>query len=302
MAKVADPSTNLPRPVKTYHKKVYDRIAPKNAGFDGKGKTVLVSGGAAGIGLAISKAYAEAGASRVVIVSRSASTQTEARNLLEPAYPKTLFEFYQGSITNTTWMTSILETAGSIDVLVLNAARNHKQLGGSPSSVDPSEVQDIFETNVVAPFDILTTYLRLPKPAASQKTVISIGSSAAHMVVPGLVGYGPSKAAFTQVMQHLASEQGPDGVKMYSVHPGGHYTPMTRNAGMTEDSFDFDDIDLPAHFCLWLSSPEATFLHGRMVWAHWDVDELVELKPTILQEPNFLTIGLINEPKKANAD
>lgn len=33
-------------------------------------------------------------------------------------------------------------------------------------------------------------------------------------------------------------------------------------------------VQLPAHFLLWMSSPEASFLNGRSVWANWDVDEL----------------------------
>jgi len=46
---------------------------------------------------------------------------------------------------------------------------------------------------------------------------------------------------------------------------------------------------LPGNFCVWLASPEAAFLHGRFVWANWDVDELkaraeeVENKPQELQ-------------------
>lgn len=33
-------------------------------------------------------------------------------------------------------------------------------------------------------------------------------------------------------------------------------------------------VALPAHFHVWLASPEAEFLKGRFVWVNWDVDEL----------------------------
>jgi hypothetical protein len=33
-------------------------------------------------------------------------------------------------------------------------------------------------------------------------------------------------------------------------------------------------VSLPANFAVWLASPEARFLTGKMVWAHWDVDEM----------------------------
>lgn len=61
--------SSVPRPTKTYHTQPYDRIL--NHKFNGTGKTVLVTGGASGIGLAISRAFAETGV-RVAIVSRSA--------------------------------------------------------------------------------------------------------------------------------------------------------------------------------------------------------------------------------------
>jgi hypothetical protein len=34
------------------------------------------------------------------------------------------------------------------------------------------------------------------------------------------------------------------------------------------------EVDLPAHFLVWLASHEAEFVKGKFVWANWDVDEL----------------------------
>lgn len=39
--------------------------------------------------------------------------------------------------------------------------------------------------------------------------------------------------------------------------------------------------DLPAHFAVWLTSSEASFLKGKFVWAHWDVEELIARKEEI---------------------
>ena len=52
---------------------------------------------------------------------------------------------------------------------------------------------------------------------------------------------------------------------------------------------------LPAHFVLWLSSPEAAFLRGKFVWANWDVDELKSVKEKI-QESSLLTVGVEGWP------
>lgn len=56
---------------------------------------------------------------------------------------------------------------------------------------------------------------------------------------------------------------------------------------------DWEDIKMPAHFAVWLASREADFLHGKFVWAHWDVDEMMETLPQRLaKEPNCLQFGL----------
>lgn len=51
-------------------------------------------------------------------------------------------------------------------------------------------------------------------------------------------------------------------------------------------------VELPADFCVWLSTSQADFLHGRFVWAHWDIDELTAMKERILSDPGLLKIGL----------
>ena len=42
---------------------------------------------------------------------------------------------------------------------------------------------------------------------------------------------------------------------------------------------------------MWASTQQAAFLHGRFVWANWDVDELVARKAEF-KDPGFLKLGL----------
>lgn len=42
-----------------------------------------------------------------------------------------------------------------------------------------------------------------------------------------------------------------------------------------------DTVELPSHFAVWLASDEARFLRGRLVWANWDVNQLLEKKADI---------------------
>jgi hypothetical protein len=54
-------------------------------------------------------------------------------------------------------------------------------------------------------------------------------------------------------------------------------------------------VKLPADFMVWAASPEAKFLNGKLVWANWDVDELVARKEEI-SSGSALTIGLNGWP------
>lgn len=52
--------------------------------------------------------------------------------------------------------------------------------------------------------------------------------------------------------------------------------------------------DLPGHFAVWAASEEAKFLHGRFVWAKWDVTELRkgQLRKMIDADSEFLQVGV----------
>jgi hypothetical protein len=47
---------------------------------------------------------------------------------------------------------------------------------------------------------------------------------------------------------------------------------------------------------VWLASEEAAFLHGRYIWANWDVPELLEMKERILDDKSLLKVGIIGVP------
>ncbi|KAJ5674976.1 Glucose/ribitol dehydrogenase [Penicillium maclennaniae] len=56
-----------------------------------------------------------------------------------------------------------------------------------------------------------------------------------------------------------------------------------------------DHVSLPAHFCVWLASPEAQFLKSKFLWANWDIDELKANAKEIEGNTQF-TNGLVGWP------
>ena len=280
---------SLPRPTTTYHTKPYDRIT-KSSGFIGAGKTILITGGASGVGYSFSKVFAEAGAARIAILARSADALQKAKHDLEAAYPSTQILTYQTSVTEYARVAEIVQELGTIDVLVLNAAVAHRRAQATELSVQ--EMQDAFETNVIAAWSLAKAYLVSPPPAAGRKTIINVSAAAIHLPGSYRVGYGSSKCAGVQVMQNFAAQYQGDDVGIFSIHPGSFYTPGVAQ-NMPKGAIEWEEPDLPAYFALWLAGPESAFLHGRFVWANWDVDELLALKERVVQDPSFLTIGLV---------
>jgi hypothetical protein len=65
--------------------------------------------------------------------------------------------------------------------------------------------------------------------------------------------------------------------------------------GNRSSALTFSVVDLPANFIVWLTSPDAAFLQGKLVWANWDVDELKAKKNELVGSPQ-LTVGLIGWP------
>lgn len=50
--------------------------------------------------------------------------------------------------------------------------------------------------------------------------------------------------------------------------------------------------ELPAHFTVWISSPEAAFTRGKFVYCNWDVDELKAGATKIQETESLFTTGL----------
>ncbi|RMZ83619.1 hypothetical protein DV738_g923, partial [Chaetothyriales sp. CBS 135597] len=284
-------TSRIPRPTRRYHVTTYPRLANQH-GFEGHGKTVLVTGGASGVGYEISKAFASHNIARLIIVSRNREHQERAKAQLQRWFPSVEVVCHVVSITDTERMVSILSQSSTPDIVVLNAAMAHRRV--EATAITPEEVQQSFETNVLATFNIVQVYLNMSsRPSSGSKTIINVSSGAAHAQVPFRVAYGPSKAAAAQILHSFAAQfHESDNVKVYSYHPGTFYTfGVAQN--VPRDHMVWEDIRLPAHFALWLAGPQSDFLHGKFLWANWDVDELMELKPRVQVDPGFLTLGLI---------
>lgn len=268
---------------------------------------------AGGVGRGICKAFAQAGIDRITIVGRTLSTLNEVKSDLESKYPNVEVTVHAADVTDSAAMQSIIRATGKIDIVVSAAAICHQVT--PTSTIAPSVLSEILQTNTVGPFQIISAILheRAIQGWDHEVKVIYISSALSHTHICHLSGYAASKAAMNLLVLHLNMQWNSRGVSIFSVHPGLIYTTLTGKV-FPADSPIWEDGGFPlsflhanctpgrtlmceiaslsAGFCVWLCHPEAAFLSGKVLWAQWDVQELLAQKEWIEKHPWHLEIGL----------
>jgi NAD(P)-dependent dehydrogenase (short-subunit alcohol dehydrogenase family) len=188
----------------------------------------LVTGGTAGLGLALTRALAAEGW-RVITDGRS------AERIAAAALPESV-EVVPGDVTDADHRAALVAAvaaAGRLDLLVHNAST----LGPLPmrplAEASIADLQQVWRTNIGAPL-VLTGEL-LPWLRQADGVVLSLSSDAAvnHYETWGL--YGASKAALDHVTLTYGAET---GLTAYAVDPGDMRTAMHQDAFPGEDISD----------------------------------------------------------------
>ncbi|KAJ4483547.1 short-chain dehydrogenase/reductase [Lentinula aciculospora] len=286
---------------KTHHRDTYPAISPTKPSLSQVGKTVLITGGATGIGFEIARSFIKASASRIIILSRRSSALDIAIKKLRNEFKSSSTEFLtrQGDIGDDSSITALWNYLHSqnilVHVLVLNAA-HVTPFGPDSLSMDKRELMQSFDVNVGGNFLMSSRFVKQPlRPMGQQLNLVFMSTAGIQRhPAPSQNPYTTSKAAFTALLGRIADERPADDVQIISFHPGLLYTEGA--AGYFSPNMPrWDEMALPADFAVWAASPEASWLHGRFVWAHWDVDELKadkDISMQLEQEKGFLKVAV----------
>ncbi|KAF9060510.1 short-chain dehydrogenase/reductase [Rhodocollybia butyracea] len=288
----------------THHKDTYPAISPTNPSLTQSGKTVLITGGGDGIGFEIARSFAKASATRIIIVGRRDALLEESAAKLCDEFRTNTTEFIarRGDISSDDSITSLWESLHSqnifVHVLVLNAAHVSQvdfEYGVDTLSLDKAELTQAVDTNLVGNFLMSAKFVKQAlRPAAQQLNLINVSTGSIHAhPSPGPV-YATTKTAFTSLIGRIADERPVEDVQIISFHPGILYT--EGNAKRFDKSvLKWESLALPADFSVWAASPEASWLHGRYVWPHWDVSELkadLEVQKQVQGKGGYLKVGV----------
>lgn len=139
--------TPFPSLTETYHKTSYDAISPTRPELSVAHKTVIVTGGGRGIGAEIARAYAAAGASRVVLIGRTQTTLSQTAEKIKKDFSSVSVTTHTADVADEAAIGKAAEKVGKWDVLILNAG-----LLADPLPIEKSNIVDwwrVFEVRLI---------------------------------------------------------------------------------------------------------------------------------------------------------
>ena len=241
------------------------------------GRVALVTGGGGGLGRAISRGLAEAGAKVGVHDFRGQAAEETVAGLPEGSGLALV-----GDIGDPAECArAVAETVrafGKLDILVNNAGVGigtirptyHRQRINSFSEVTPEHWDRFFRVNVNAGFHLTRAAMPHFKKQGWGR-VINVTTSLSTMLRPGYVPYGCSKAALESLSAIWAAELDGSGVTVNVVVPGG---PTDTGMVTAENGYDRSVLLRPEVMVppiRWLCSTEGDGTTGRrFIGSLWD--------------------------------
>jgi NAD(P)-dependent dehydrogenase (short-subunit alcohol dehydrogenase family) len=215
------------------------------------GKVAFITGGGTGIGAGIAAAYADAGASVVVVGRRPDPLHAVVADIAGAGGTALAVP---ADVTDYDSLAAAVDTAigtyGHLDIVVSNA--------GGPSAFGPT--LDITPDDWAATVDVnlnghwITAKATVPRlRERGGGHLVFMGSSTSYQTDPGVAAYGVSKAGVALLRQILAVELRGDNIAVNELLPG-----MVRTAaiGQVGDETPQIVLDHVANVGEWLKDPE----------------------------------------------
>jgi NAD(P)-dependent dehydrogenase (short-subunit alcohol dehydrogenase family) len=196
-------------------------------GYSLQGRSVLITGGSRGLGLALARQMAAEGA-RLAICGRDAESLDRAAESLSRTGAEVLA--FSADVTDVASVDDMIEAIrrryGRVDVLVNNAGVIEVGPAETMSLVDYEEAMATNFWGMLYPTLAVLRDMR----ARRSGRIVNITSIGGKLGIPHLLPYSASKFAAVGFSQGLRAEVAGDGIKVVTVCPGLMRTGSPRNA------------------------------------------------------------------------
>jgi len=239
-----------------------------------QGKVALVTGASKGIGAAIARSLAAAGAAVVVNYASSKPDADRVVAEIQKAGGKAVA--VKADVSKAAEAQALVDAAvkefGQLDILVNNSG----VYGFSPiEQITEEDFQRHFNINVLG---ILLTTQAAVKHLREGASIINIGSVVSRVTPPGSAVYTATKGAVDAITGVLARELGPRQIRVNSLNPGMVSTEGSRAAGFIGSEFETSIVGQTplgrvgqpediASIAVFLASDAARWLTGEQLLA-----------------------------------
>lgn len=200
-------------------------------------RVALVTGASKGIGAAIAKELAAAGAAVVVNYSNDRTGADAVVTEITEAGGRAVA--LRGDVSKSAdvrrLFAEIAEAFGSLDIVVNNAGVYQPM---KIEEITEDEFHREFNTNVLGPLTVIRE--SLDYFGSNGGSIINIGSGASQMCPPGYSIYAASKSALDAVTRVLAKELAHRAIRVNSVNPGATLSEGTKSAGLYGAGSEFE--------------------------------------------------------------
>ncbi len=237
--------------------------------FDISGRRALVTGSSQGIGLALAKGLAAAGAA-VVLNGRNADKLKEAAEQL-PGTEVLAFDVTDHAASRAA-VDRFEREHGAIDILVNNAGMQHR---GPLEDFPEDAFQRLLQTNVASVFNVGQACARHMIARGSGK-IINIASVQTALARPSIAPYTATKGAVGNLTKGMATDWAKYGLNCNAIAPGYFDTPL--NAALVEDpAFStwlekrtpagrWGKVEELVGACIFLASDASSFVNGHVLY------------------------------------
>lgn len=231
-----------------------------------KNKTAIVTGGASGIGRAITKVFAENGANvHVLEVKDDIQINLDGK-----------IEFHQCDVSDQKQVQKVIgeiTQSGSLDILVNNAGIAHV---GNIENTSDEDLDRLYQVNVKGVYNCIKASIGALKK--SRGAIVNMASIVSHVGIPDRFAYSMTKGAVLTMTYSVAKDYIDDGVRCNSISPARVHTPfvdgfLAQNyPGQEQEMFEKLSKTQPigrmakpeevANLALYLCSDKAGFITG----------------------------------------